>query len=43
VDVCRTHRFGLFDNEVRLYGLDELTETVRLLNVANPAGRRPCR
>jgi hypothetical protein len=22
---------GLFDNEVRLYGLDELTETVRLL------------
>jgi len=27
---------GLFDNEVRLYGLDELTETVRLLERSQP-------
>lgn len=29
---------GLFDNEVRLYSLDELTETVRRLE-----RRQPCR
>ena len=27
---------GLFDNEVRLYSLDELTETVRLLERSQP-------
>jgi hypothetical protein len=27
---------GLFDNEVRLYSLDELTETVRLLERRRP-------
>jgi hypothetical protein len=27
---------GPFDNELRLYGLDELTETVRLLERSQP-------
>ena len=30
---------GLFDNEVRLYSLDELTETVRLLERGRPGCR----
>jgi len=30
---------GLFDNEVRLYSLDELTETVRLLERSRPGCR----
>jgi hypothetical protein len=35
---CMPHRpsLGLFDNEVRLYSLDELTETVRLLERSQP-------
>jgi hypothetical protein len=37
----RRPSLGLFDNEVRLYSLDELTEIVGLLERSQPAGRRP--